>query len=36
MCRVYHESLGFNWLKSWVYVFSMPYIAKRNIKMLDR
>lgn len=21
MYRVYHESQGFNWLKSWIYVF---------------
>ena len=32
MCRVYHESQGFNWLKSLVYVFSMPYIAKKKYK----
>ena len=33
MYRVYHESQGFNWLKSWI---NMLCIAKGCIKTLDR
>lgn len=35
MYRVYHESQGFNWLKSWIYVFRYALYSKkkyRNVK----
>ena len=28
MYRVYHESQGFNWLKSWIYVFRYALFSK--------
>ena len=35
MYRVYHQSQGFNWLKSWIYVFRYALFSKkkyRNVK----
>ena len=35
MYRIYHESQGFNWLKSWIYVFRYVLYSKkkyRNVK----
>lgn len=32
MYRVYHESQGFNWLKSWIYVFRYAFYSKRKYK----
>lgn len=33
MYRVYHESQGFNWLKSWIYVIRYAIYSKKNIGM---
>lgn len=32
MYRVYHESQGFNWLKSWIYVFRYALYSKKKYK----
>lgn len=32
MYRVYHESQGFNWLKSWIYVFRYVLYSKNKYK----
>ena len=31
MYRVYHESQGFSWLKSWIYVFRYALYSKKKI-----
>ena len=36
MYRIYNESQGFNWLKSWIYYLDMLSIVGRNIGMLDK
>ena len=36
MYRVYHESQGFNWLKSWRIYLDIRYTAKRNTRMLSK
>ena len=35
MYRVYHESQGFNWLKSWIYVFRYALYSKRTKTHVD-
>ena len=32
MYRVYHESQGFNWLKSWIYVFRYALYSKKKYR----
>lgn len=32
MYRVYHESQGFNWIKSWIYVFKYAFYSKKKYK----
>lgn len=32
MYRVYHESQGFNWLKSWLYVFRYAFYSKKKYR----
>lgn len=32
MYRVYHESQGFNWLKSWTHVFKYAFYSKKKYK----
>ncbi len=32
MYHVYHDSQGFNWLKSWIYVFRYDLYSKKKYK----
>lgn len=32
MYRVYHKSQGFNWFKSWIYVFKYALYSKKKYK----
>lgn len=32
MYRIYHESQGFKWLKSWIYVFRYALYSKKKYK----
>lgn len=36
MYRVYHELQGFNWFKSWIYVFRYALYSKRKYENVRR
>ncbi len=35
MYHVYHELQGFNWLKSWIYVFRYALYSKKKYKNVN-